>query len=61
MKKKHEAGASMPDPSRRHGIAENRSYCWKPRFGGMEVSDAKQLRELRRENAISRSYWPRPI
>lgn len=51
MEKKHEAGASMPDPSRRHGIAENTSYRWKPGFGGMEVSDAKRLRELRRENA----------
>ena len=26
-----------------------------------DLRDAKQLRELRRENAISRSYWPRPI
>lgn len=51
MMKKHEAGASMPDPSRRLGIAENTSDRWKPGFGGMEVSDAKRLRELRRENA----------
>ncbi len=49
--KEHEAGASVPDLSRRHGIAENTIYRWKSKFGGMEVSDAKLLRELRQENA----------
>jgi putative transposase len=49
--KEHEAGASVPDLSRRHGIAENTIYRWKSKFGGMEVSDAKRLRELQQENA----------
>ena len=49
--KAHEAGASVPDLSRRHGIAENTIYRWKSRFGGMEVSEAKRLRELEAENA----------
>ena len=49
--KEHEAGASVPDLSRRHGIAENTIYRWKSKFGGMEVSDAKRLRELEQENA----------
>jgi len=49
--KEHEAGASVPDISRRHGIAENTIYRWKSKFGGMEVSDAKRLRELEQENA----------
>ena len=48
--KEHEAGASVPDISRRHGIAENTIYRWKSKFGGMEVSDAKRLRELEAEN-----------
>ncbi len=48
--KKHEAGASVPDLSRRHGVVENTIYRWKSKFGGMEVSEAKRLRELESEN-----------
>ena len=44
--KEHEAGASVPDLSRRHGVAENTIYRWKAKFGGMEVSEAKRLRDL---------------
>jgi putative transposase len=49
--KEHEAGASVPDLSRRHGIAENTIYRWKSKYGGMEVSEAKRLRQLEQENA----------
>ena len=49
--KEHEAGASVPALSRRHGVAENTIYRWKSRFGGMEVSEAKRLRELEQENS----------
>lgn len=45
--KEHEAGASVPDLSLRHGVAENTIYRWKSKFGGMEVSEAKRLREGR--------------
>ena len=48
--KEHEAGASVPDLSRRHGVVENTIYRWKSKFGGMEVSEAKRLRELEAEN-----------
>lgn len=48
--KEHEAGASVPDLARRHGVAENTVYRWKSKFGGMEVSEAKRLRELEEEN-----------
>ena len=49
--KEHEAGASVSDMARRYGIAENTIYRWKSKFGGMEVSEAKRLRELEQENA----------
>ena len=49
--KEHEAGASVPDLSRRHGIVENTIYRWKSKYGGMEVSEAKRLRVLESENA----------
>lgn len=48
--KEHEAGASVPDLARRYGVAENTIYRWKSKFGGMEVSEAKRLRELEQEN-----------
>ena len=49
--KEHEAGASAKDLARRHGVAENSVYRWKAKFGGMEVSEAKRLRELESENS----------
>ena len=55
--KEHEAGASVPDLSRRHGIVENTIYRWKSKYGGMEVSEARRLRELETENAkLKRLY-----
>ncbi len=49
--KEHEAGASVPDLSRRYGIVENTIYRWESKFSGMEVSEAKRLRELEQENS----------
>ena len=51
MLKEHEAGASMAEISRRHGVSEQSLYRWKNKYGGMEVSEAKRLRELEQENA----------
>ena len=49
--KQHEAGRTLVDLSREHGIAQNTLYRWKSKYGGMEVSEAKLLRELEAENA----------
>ena len=49
--KQHEAGRSMVDLAREHGVVENTLYRWKSKYGGMEVSEAKRLRELESENA----------
>lgn len=48
--KEHEAGAKVPDLARRHGVAENSIYRWKSKYGGLEVSEAKRLRDLEAEN-----------
>jgi len=48
--KEQEAGASVDDICRRHGIGNSTFYKWKSKFGGMEVSEAKRLRELEAEN-----------
>jgi len=49
--KEHEAGVSVSDLARKHGFAEATLYTWKSKFGGMEASDAKRLRDLESENA----------
>ena len=49
--KQHEAGALVPGLLRRHAVAENTIHRWKSKFGGMELSAAKRLRELEQENA----------
>lgn len=48
--KEHEAGSTAKELSRRHGISENTIYNWKAKYGGMDVSDARKLRELEAEN-----------
>ena len=35
---------------RRHGISQNTFYNWRKKYGGMEVSDAKRLKQLEDEN-----------
>ncbi len=49
--KQHESGVRVPALARQHGISEGSIYRWKARFGGMEVSEAKRLRELETENS----------
>jgi len=49
--KEAEAGAVVTDLCRRHGMSSATYYAWKAKFGGLEVSDAKQLRALEEENA----------
>jgi putative transposase len=35
---------------RTHSISENTFYKWRQRYGGIEVADARRLRDLEREN-----------
>ena len=39
------------DVCRRHGISSATFYKWKSKYGGLEVSDARRLRQLEQENA----------
>lgn len=48
--KEHEAGTKVDDLCRRLGISTGTFYNWRSRFGGMEVNEAKRLRELEKEN-----------
>lgn len=49
--KQHESGVKNQDICRELGIVEQAFYKWKAKFGGMDVSDAKRLRELEEENS----------
>ena len=49
--KEHDAGVSAKDLCRKHGMSDASFYKWKAKFGGMDVSDARRLRELESENA----------
>ena len=48
--KKHEAGAKVEDICRDLGISNGTFYNWRNKFAGMEVNEAKRLRELETEN-----------
>ena len=45
------AGAKTADLARRHGVSEATIYNWKAKYGGLEVSEARRLRDLESENA----------
>ena len=46
----HAAGGKTTEICRRLGITTHTFYRWKATYGGMEVSQAKRLRELEEEN-----------
>ena len=45
-----ESGRTVKDVIREHGIAEGTYYRWKAKYGGMDVSEARRLKELELEN-----------
>lgn len=47
--KKQESGMSTKEVCRELGISEATFYHWKARYGGMEVSDVKKLKDMEAE------------
>ena len=45
-----EGGRTVRDVCREHEISEATYYQWKSKYGGMEASDIRRLRELEEEN-----------
>ena len=45
-----EAGQTVRDVCREHEISEATYYQWKSKYGGMDASDIRRLRELEEEN-----------
>jgi len=48
--KEVEGGRKVKAVWREYGIAEAAYYSWKSKYGGMEASDIKRLKELEEEN-----------
>ena len=48
--KQMEAGRVVKDLARELGVSEATIYTWKSKYGGLEVSEARRLRELEDEN-----------
>jgi putative transposase len=48
--REQEAGASVADLCRKHGMSSASFYGWKAKYGGMDVSDARRLKTLEAEN-----------
>ena len=49
--KEAEAGVPVKDLCRRMGISDATFYHWKAKYGGLEVSEARRLRQLEEENS----------
>jgi putative transposase len=45
-----EAGAKVSELCRRHGISDATFYTWRSKYGGLEISEVRRLRQLEEEN-----------
>ncbi|EDT41110.1 transposase IS3/IS911 family protein [Burkholderia ambifaria MEX-5] len=48
--KEADAGMKVADLCRKRGISDATFYNWRSRYGGMDVSEARRLRQLEEEN-----------
>lgn len=46
-----EQAGSIREVCRRHNLTEQTYYRWRSKYGGMDVSEVRRLRELEKENA----------
>ena len=57
MLKEAESGVPVQEVCRKHGISDATYYNWKSKYGGMEVSDLRRMKELEAENSkLKRMY-----
>jgi len=55
--KEFDLGKSVEEITREHGISRATFYKWRQRYGGMEASELKRVKELEEENAkLKRMY-----
>ena len=58
--KQAEAGKGIRELCREHGITDQTYYRWKAKYGGLEVSDVRRLRQLEDENPQAEASGGRP-
>ena len=49
--KEAEAGLSVTEVCRKHGVSGATYYKWKAKYGGLDASELKRIKELEAENA----------
>jgi putative transposase len=49
--KQVEVGRKVEDVAREVGVSKHTLYAWKAKYGGMDVSQAQEVKQLRDENA----------
>jgi putative transposase len=55
--KEFDDGKSLQDIIREHGVSRASFYKWRQRYGGMQASELKRVKELEEENArLKRMY-----
>ena len=55
--KEAEVGVSVPELCRKHGMSNASFYQWRAKYGGMDVSSMRRLKELEEENTrLKRMY-----
>jgi len=58
--KQMEAGRKAEDVAREVGVSKHTLYAWKPKYGGMEVSQGQEVKQFREENTRLRKAGGRP-
>lgn len=57
MLREADSGLSVKEVCRKYGISDATYYKWKSKYGGLEVSDVRRMRELEAENSkLKRMY-----
>ncbi len=55
--KSHENGVKATDLAREHGLSTATLYNWRAKYGGMEASELKRIKELEDENRWLKSMY----
>lgn len=48
--KQQDSGQTVAQITREHGVSEATFYNWKAKYGGMQVSEVRRLKDLEEEN-----------
>jgi len=55
--KEADSGVPVKEVCRKHGISDATYYNWRSKYGGMDASDLKKMKELERELSQMKSMY----